>query len=293
MRPIASIFFLLLTVGVALTPVSLNIFKKRQHRSRVSRAAAAEGDTAPVTWAYYFSIDGTLQEAGQMSASTSPYWWVNSGGQLWLRGGKGQTVQGELPSDNKWRLAYNRSNPVDTDNGYHPQNIFRLITRGQWQNFRQEVYTKINKLNLSASPNRNASNGILLFNRYLDGNNLYYTGIRVDGAAVIKKKIGGRYYTMAYKKVFSAPTAYHRDLNPNLLTTNQWLGLRSEVVNNPDGTVTVRLLLDLAQTGNFLPVLEARDSGQYGGPAITSGGYAGIRTDFMDVEFDNYRATRL
>ncbi len=38
-------------------------------------------------------------------------------------------------------------------------------------------------------------------------------------------------------------------------------------------------------TGGWTTVFEAVDAG---GAAILSDGYAGIRTDFMDVEFDNY-----
>ena len=39
---------------------------------------------------------------------------------------------------------------------------------------------------------------MLLFNRYQDGQTLYYGGVRVDGAAVIKKKLAGVYTTLAY-----------------------------------------------------------------------------------------------
>jgi hypothetical protein len=54
----------------------------------------------------------------------------------------------------------------------------------------------------SNSIHRMASNGVLLFNHYLDGDNLYYVGIRVDGSAIVKKKKDGVYYTMESKRVF-------------------------------------------------------------------------------------------
>lgn len=39
---------------------------------------------------------------------------------------------------------------------------------------------------------------------------------------------------------------------------------------------------------------EAKDDGKsYGGDAILNEGYAGIRTDFMDVEFDDCRALKI
>ena len=39
---------------------------------------------------------------------------------------------------------------------------------------------------------------------------------------------------------------------------------------------------------------EAHDEpGKYGGNVISGNGHAGIRTDFMDVEFDKYRMTEI
>lgn len=242
---------------------------------------------------YDFRVDGMLDEAGDIESSWSPYWWLNSGGHFYLSGGVGKTVQGNLPANDKWRLLYAKSNPRDTDNGYHPQNLFRLVLRSKWQNFQQQAYFKINKTNLSASPERDAWSGLLLFNRYIDGNNLYYAGIRMDGAAVIKKKKNGTYYTMKYvSKVF--PGTYNRDTNPNLLPQNQWFGLRSEVKDNTDGTVSVKLYVDKVGNGSWQLIAEAIDNNSsYGGAAIKGSGFGGIRTDYMDVEFDNYRMTNI
>ena len=242
---------------------------------------------------YTFNVNGTLDEAGAMDQSWSPYWWLNSGGQMHLSLGIGQTVQGNLGTLSKWRLAYFLSNPTDTDNGYHPQNIFRLVTRSLWQNFKEEAYFRINADNVSDSPNRNQSNGILLFNRYLDSNNLYYAGIRVDGLAVIKKKMNGTYYTLNSKKIYT-DASYERKTSPNLLPHGTWVGLRSEVLNNPDNTVTIRLFTDVGKTGVWKLVLETKDDNKsFGGNAISSSGYAGIRLDFMDVDFSNYKITNI
>ncbi|MEK7147292.1 MAG: hypothetical protein AAB806_00185, partial [Patescibacteria group bacterium] len=71
-----------------------------------------------------------------------------------------------------------------------------------------------------------------------------------------------------------------------------WIGLRSEVKTNPDNTVSVKFFIDKDKTGNWILIAEATDDGKsYGGAAILQEGYAGIRTDFMDVEFDDYRIT--
>lgn len=239
---------------------------------------------------YTFNKDGLLNESGEMQESSSPYWWLNSGAQLSISSSTGRTVYGELPQYSKWRIAYAAANPVDTDNGYHPQNIFRLVTRSKWQNFVQSMSFQVGKLNLSSSANRNASNGVLLFNRYQDSNNLYYAGIRVDGTAVIKKKINGTYYTMVQRPFYNNGSPYNRDTNPNLIPIQKWIGLKSEIKTNPDATVSIKFFIDRDKTGNWVLAAEAIDDGRsYGGNAILNEGFAGIRTDFMDVEFDDYK----
>ena len=240
---------------------------------------------------YQFSVNGTLAEASSIGNSSSPYWWVNSGAYLYLKDGVGQTVQGNLPAINLWRTVYAAANPRDTDVGYHPQNIFRLVTRSQWKNFRQEVEARIVRDQLSSSEYRNSSNGVLLFNRYQDGQNLYYTGVRVDGTAVIKKKKNGAYYTMGQTRIIQG--TYNRDSNPNLLPKNSWFAIRSEITDEVAGT-RIKLFVDMNKIGAWKEVLNVLDNGStYGGSAIAGPGYAGIRTDFMDAQFDNYRMKNL
>ena len=236
-----------------------------------------------------FETDETIEETGKIDNSPNPYWWLNSGGLFYSKDGVGKTIQKELPQYSKWRLAYALSSPIDTDNGYHPQNIFRLVSRNKWKNFEQEVYFKVNKINASESPNRNGSNGVLFFNRYQNGDNLYYAGIRVDGVAVIKKKINGKYYTLAKKQFYTNDKPYNRNANPNLIPNEKWLGIKSEVKTNPDKSVSVKLFIDNEKNGNWVLALEAKDDNEfYSGPPILNDGYAGLRSDFMDVEFDDY-----
>lgn len=232
--------------------------------------------------------DPILKEAGIMEKSESLKWWLNAGGIFYIKNNGGTTIQGELPSNDFWRELYNKNNPRDTDNGYHPQNIFRLVSRDKWKNLTQEAYFKINKYNLSASSYRNQSNGLLFFNRYQDGDNLYYTGIRVDGFAVIKKKINGKYFTMAYSRIISGN--YDRKKNPNLLPAKVWIGIKSEVRTENDGTVSIKIFLDREKNGNWELIANVIDNGKkYGGKAFLDEGYVGIRTDFMDIEFDDYK----
>lgn len=230
-----------------------------------------------------------LEESSKMSKSQSDEWWLNSGGVM-LENPEGfSTNIGALPKDNYWRNLYAKTNPRDTDGGYFPQNIFRLVTKNQWKNFSETLYFSVEKNNLSESKYRNESNGILLFNRYQDGDNLYYAGLRVDGQAVIKKKIEGKYYTLTEKQIFGSAKNYDKDNNPNLLPLNQWLGIKSELVNSGENTVNIKLFIDKEQKGDWQLVLETEDrDDKYGNAPFLEKGYAGIRTDFMNVIFKNY-----
>ena len=235
-----------------------------------------------------FSGDYRVEEDGKRADSLNPNWWVNSGGWMVVSGGTGKTVQGDLESSDKWFKNYKKNNPDDTDGGAHPQNIFRLVGREKWQNFSQEVYFRINKMNFSESMNRNESNGFLLFNRYQDGDNLYYTGLRVDGYSVIKKKLKGDYHTLAEEKIFPGPD-YDRDKNPNLLPVGKWMGIKTEVKTIASGAVQINLYYkENRDSGDWKLVSDYIDTGQKGAE-ITSPGYGGIRTDFMDVEFSDYK----
>src|SRR3989344_723617 len=86
-----------------------------------TNALATEAASAGYSLYYTFNSSGTLDEAGSITESWSPYWWLNSGGQFFLSNGLGKTVQGELSSVSPWRIHYASANPTDTDNGYHPQ----------------------------------------------------------------------------------------------------------------------------------------------------------------------------
>ncbi len=243
----------------------------------------------PVTSPFLIALNSqrVLFESGSENESSDPYWWLDSGGLMYFNLNEGKTIQGSLPKNSEWRIKYGNKNQVDTDNGYHPQNIFRLVSRNKWHNFRQEVYFMINKDELSDSSNRNESNGLLLFNRYVDSNNLYYTGIRVDGAAVIKKKINGIYYTLDYKPVISGK--YDRVSNPNLLPKKEWIGVRSEIITDDFGVVEIRLYTDIGRKGEWTLVATAKDDGQNNGSTIDSSAFVGIRTDFMDIAFIDYK----
>jgi hypothetical protein len=235
-----------------------------------------------------FDFGDQLEESENSEASQSRNWWLNSGGLVFNENGIIKTIQGSLNPENNWFKAYLRSTPVDTDGGSHPQNIFRLVNKNNLQNIRQEAYFKINKTVLSNSPNRNESNGFLFFNRYIDGDNLYYTGIRVDGTSIIKKKKNGKYYTLDQKPLYDGN--YEKSSKPNLLPENQWIGIRSEVKNLNFREVSLTVFIDKNADGNWEQIAEALDDGvTFDGSAFINAGFPGIRTDFMDIEFKNYK----
>lgn len=309
--------FIMAGITIALvgwTVLVLYTFIDRFARSRPftgSNSTDFHLDTKPApasdpndVFVYSFNENGILYETGDMSRSTSPYWWLDSGAILNISGNIGMTNHGDLPASNYWRIRYAESNPIDTDNGYHPQNIFRLVSRTTWHNVRQEMYFMVNADRLSQSPRRDESNGLLLFSRYRDSNNLYYAGLRVDGKAVIKKKIGGVYYTLALSEVVNVlmPSnqfangfgAYDRASNQNLLPKHIWMGIRMDTLTRADGQVEMLLYTDIGRTGVWTLALSAIDNGRtLGGPVIDETSHVGVRTDFMDVAFSSYRAEEI
>ncbi len=242
---------------------------------------------------YTFNVDGVLYEAAPMSATKSPYWWLDSGAEIRIKDGVGATLQGDIDKSDPWYKEYRDTNAEDTDGGLHPQNLLRLVSRSMWDDVRVEASYFIVKDNLSTSVNRNESNGLLLMSRYQDdGQTLYYAGIRVDGTAVIKKKYKGTYYTMEQKQVF--PGTYNHASSPNLLPHNTWIRLRSDTTTNTKGAVKVILSMKELPDGKWKQLISSVDDGQYDKtPPITGSEPVGIRTDFMDVKFDDILMEKL
>lgn len=246
---------------------------------------------------YTFNVPGTIEESGSMNESRSPYWWLDSGGRVTIADDIGQSIQGTLPESDAWYVEYRDTNPEDTDEGARPQNLLRLVSRSSWRDVRVEASFFIARDHFSKSGNRNGSNGLLLMSRYSDdGQTLYYAGIRVDGTAVIKKKHKGTYHTMAQEQIFPGTYAIDKssDTSQNILPHKEWLRLRSETSTNPDGSVSVKLYMQDPLDTDWKLLLSAEDKSQYDGTSpIKGAGYAGIRTDFMDVKFDDILMEKL
>lgn len=257
-------------------------------RDTGSSATVNTQSTVPTTSTsasfYGLNSNTTVTETGSLTNSNNAWWWVNSGAYLHITNGVASTNQGNLPKGDTWRTAYDAANPLDTEDGQKPQNIFRLVTTKTFKNVQQQGYFKINDYNTTNSPNRAGHNGILFMSRYKDGQTLYYAGLRVDGNLIVKKKHNGTYYTLESKKVLSG--TYDRNSNPNLIPENIWIGIKTEVEEKSDGT-HIRVYVDKNNDGVWKLESDIVDSGNQGGSIV--GTYnAGIRTDFMDVEFKNY-----
>lgn len=231
-----------------------------------------------------FDIDKIYEEVWEVSRNFSERWWVNSWAFFNVKNWVWSTVQWPLATWSKRQLKFAAHNWwIDTDWWYYPQNLFRLILNEKYQDYIQSAYYKINKYNLSSSPNRYESNWFFLFNRYLDQNNLYYTWIRVDWKVIIKKKYQWQYTTLAYKKIFD--WVYNRDTNPNLIPTGKRIWVKSEFKNLTTGGVSINVYTDINSDWIWELALSFVDNTS---SSISAWWYAWIRTDFMDVEIDRY-----
>lgn len=219
-------------------------------------------------------------------------WWVSSGGRFTIENGIGKTVQGPLPKTDSLYALYAKGNPLDTEGGLYPQNVFRLVTNKKWKNYEQEMQFRIADHHFTNSPQRNQSNGVLFFSRYQDKDHLYYAGIRVDGKAVIKKKNGAvatGYTTLATGDVY--PGSYNASSNPTLLPENKWIGIKVQTTTQSDGSVAIKFFIDTEGNGAWKLAVQATDKNA--SASFAGEGHGGIRSDFVDLEVRNYAVRSL
>lgn len=278
-------------VAVAITCVAIisaalyGIMRPYRYSANTDRLGASAGK--------FLSSLPKLEEAESFDASANETYWLNSGAFAYLDGTTSVgTLRGDAEKGSRWQTEYMKSNPIDTDNGVHPQNLFRLFTKADYGDGTYQAYFKIKKTILSPSPNRNASNGVLIMIHATDNDDLYYAGLRVDGTAVIKKKIGGIYHTLGEVPVF-AFAKYDRDTVPNLLPLNVLLGVQTKIKSWPNDQVDITLSIDIGASGIWVPVLHAVDAPKDGVPTLPLPAHAGLRTDFMEVEMRNFMITSL
>lgn len=246
---------------------------------------------APLTlpFVYTFNNAGTLTETPSLAESSSPYLWLKSGALLPISGTTGTSLQGSLPTTSTWRTIYAKRDSGASDNGAHPQNLFRLMTKGTVANPAAQVYVNRVRDNLANTANRHGYNAESLITRYQDENNFYFASIRADGYAVIKKKTGGVYQTLVAKKIFSG--TWSATTNPDLIPLNNWIGMKFSVVPNASGNPVLSLYTDVGKTGLWTPALSVTDDPLKFGSPITAPGLVGIQSDYADIALDDFRIT--
>ncbi|PJA47779.1 hypothetical protein CO172_00075 [Candidatus Uhrbacteria bacterium CG_4_9_14_3_um_filter_36_7] len=299
-KTLLTFFILLATFGVPLSvfhplttsanyTINTTDLKKEEPAKISNQISSVSSDRTNKSFRYTFKKPGILYQSSSMEESRSRYWWLSSGGALIIQNHQGMTLHGDQPKGSTLQKRYARYNSSHSDEGLHPQNIFRLITQDSWKDFSQEIYVRMDEIQLSKTTDRDASDGILLFNRYQDQHTLYYAGIRVDGAAVIKKKYQGLYSTLDYQPFFETGTSsYNRNSNPNFIPKDKWMGLRTIVKTLENGSVQIQLYIDKEANGKWQLAAKAIDTGSIGGPVINKPGHGGLRTDYMDASFDQY-----
>jgi hypothetical protein len=252
-----------LSLPAKLLLVASTVFLGSTLEAIQTQAITAANISLP--WVYSYSTNGNLDEATSVSLSQSPYWWVKEGSSMSVSGGVGNNLSG--------------------------QNMFAVFERTPELNTDQSVSVKINKLNLANVSNRNPWNNVSLYSRWIDDNNYYYMGIRQDGAAAIKKKVNGAYYTLATKQVFSGTYNSSSSLSKdyNLIPMNTWMKIRGVTYTDSSGNVRLKMYIDKNSSGSWELLFDVTDSGATDtGAKIMNSGLNGLREDYMDISMDNY-----
>lgn len=245
-----------------------------------SVAQASSTVVAP-PFSYTFNSTGSVSDAASSDLSSSPYFWLVSGGRFTVGNGMGQTIQGSLSWSDPLRAYYANHAAVSSDNGAHPQNMFFMLTRGSIQNVAIQTYIRHTADNLANSANRQPYNGEMLIARYKDTNNYYIAGIRDDGSVVIKKKTKGSYQTLASTKLISGT---YSSTNPDLIPKNTWIGLRFIVTDTASGAPALTLFTDVGKTGVWQQNLSVTDDTTTYGAPISGSGLVGIESDYADMQ---------
>jgi hypothetical protein len=261
----------------------------------VAFATTSEG-IANVVFHDSFDRQGVIKEVNSISNSSDLNWWVSSGGYLLLNNSTASTIQGTLAKNDTFRIGFSSSDgKKDTDNGYRPQNIFRMVNRNTWSgNYTEELYFKYSKYNNMTNAdgkNLGADNGVSLMVNYHDGDNLYYVGLRADGFAGIKKKMDGEYSELQ-NPVQIFPGQYKN--YDNLIPKDKWLGLRAVVeqrhdtVSNKD-QIYIALYTDDGKGDGSASWKYVTSYLDQDSTTIFKQGHTGIRTDFIDAQFKDFK----
>lgn len=208
-------------------------------------------------WAYW--------NRAAAAAVTSPDWEMDSG-SLFARSGS------------YWSGRPDDRTPDATSSTGTNSAIFRLTSRRHdLRDTNVDLSLLVRGMTTTPSTPAVDWDGIHLFLRYQNEQNLYYASVaRRDGHVVLKKKCaggssnGGTYYTLA-------------ELSGKKVAPNAWRRVGASVKTLADGSVE----LSLRQDGST--ILRAVDRGTGCAP-ITTAGAVGIRGDNTEFEFREFTA---
>ena len=157
-------------------------------------------------------------------------------------------------ASSQWRVTSGNLY-IRRTHGYTNDDVFRVVTRrSDFSDVLVSAYMQ--KRNLAVNP----WEGLQLFIRYQDPDNLYVAGLRNDNSIHLKKKIKGKYVTLA-----TAP------INSNMINT--WY--KMTIVADSD-----RLRVFVGDK----KYIDVRD-------ASLTAGRVGIRTDNIEAYFDNFQVS--
>lgn len=189
----------------------------------------------------------------------SPDWEMTSG-SLFARDGVGWSgVSDSAAPDALSRLA--------TDSA-----VFRLVSRRGFEDISVRLEMRVLRFVVTPRTPARAWDGVHLWLRYRDPNELYYVSIaRRDGTTVIGKKLpvgtrGGRYVVLAA-------------IERKPVRTGAWQRVEATVQTNRDGSVSLRVTI------NGTLVARSVDQGGTGTPVVSAPGRVGLRADNAEFEF--------
>ena len=284
---------MLIIVSVGISTALFLPWRHQQLQQDIACTTTTEG----IAFHDRFDRQGLIQQAPSMPESLDKNWWVSSGGYLSVNNGAASTIQGTLPQNDTIRIGYSLSKgSEDTDNGYRPQNIFRMVNRNTWSgNYTEELYFKYSKYNNMTNAkgkNLGAENGFSLMVNYQDADNLYYIGLRADGFAGIKKKIDGNYSVLQNPVQVFPGTYKHYD---NLIPQDKWIGLRAVVEHRQNNSSNIMPGKDQIYIAMYIDEKGDGSSWKYvtsyldQDTIVFKQGHTGIRTDFMDTQFKDFQ----
>jgi len=220
---------------------------------------------------FYDNFTDIIEETSK--AENSGHGWLHTTSGAFFNVSKGfLRTAGQLSPGHPWQVKY--ADNIDTEGGVWPSNIARILTRqATFQDVTFSARFKITRLSLSESPNRTPDKGISLFTHYQTENDLYVAGVRHDGQAFIKRKLGSVYTTLGIIPWYAG--TWNKTTHPSLLPQNTEFSLKVQI-KSLNGVSSITLWITDPGTMTYRQALTVSDNS----PSLAVPGRLGIRGDF-------------